>query len=274
MLESTSTKTIPASAKFLTTTSKLLAGTVWASALVFGLYILAFYFIGLLRGNPEQWNEMLPDLYDPKARPATLGIGIHFAAGGIILILGAVQLLDVVRKKYLNLHRWLGRIYVFACLLAGLGGLVFIFVKGTIGGIVMDIGFAGYGILMVWAAIETARHARAKRIEKHRAWGIRLFALAIGSWLYRMDYGFWFMLAKRLGHNSTFTGAFDYVMDFFFYLPNLLVAEFYIRRNKGIQFSWGQWLAGIGFCLAILFLWVASYFFIKKYWGPAILDVF
>jgi hypothetical protein len=78
---------------------------------------------------------------------------------------------------------------VVASLLAGLGGQVLIVAKGTVGGAVKSGGFALYGGLMVICATQTYRHARARPIETHRAWALRLFALAIGSWLYRVDYG-------------------------------------------------------------------------------------
>ncbi|MFK7907841.1 MAG: DUF2306 domain-containing protein, partial [Chitinophagales bacterium] len=110
-------------------TVRLLVATVWGSAVLFGLYILAFYFIALLQGNTAQWNEVLPGLYDQETRAATLGIGLHFAAGGIILILGGIQLIERVRLKYPALHRWLGRIYVLSALGTAVGGLIFIFVK-------------------------------------------------------------------------------------------------------------------------------------------------
>lgn len=54
----------------------------------------------------------------------------------------------------------------------------------------MDIGFGLYDILMLICAILTIRSNRAGEYSKHRVWAIRLFALAIGSWLYRMDYGY------------------------------------------------------------------------------------
>ncbi|PHN01096.1 DUF2306 domain-containing protein [Flavilitoribacter nigricans] len=254
--------------------SRIMVATVWTSALLFGLFILSFYFVALLKGNTEQWNEILPGLYDTRTGSATIGIGIHFAAGGIILVLGCIQLLRQVREKYPALHRWLGRLYVTASLLTALGGLVFIFVKGTIGGTVMDIGFAGYGILMFLAAVETIRHARAGRMERHRAWAIRLFALAIGSWLYRMDYGFWILFTDGLWHTDTFTGGFDYFMDFFFYLPNLVVAEFFIRRQRLVQQPVLKWLAASGMVVATAFLILATYFFTLHYWGPAIVELF
>ena len=95
----------------------LLVATVWGSALLFGLFILSFYFVALLEGNTAQWNEILPGLYDSTTKSATVGIGIHFAAGGVILILGCIQLIGPVREKYPALHRWLGRVYVLASLL-------------------------------------------------------------------------------------------------------------------------------------------------------------
>ena len=252
---------------------QLLVATVWISAFLFGLFILSFYFVALLEGNTAQWNEILPGLYDNRTESATIGIGVHFAAGGIILILGCIQLIARVRVKYPALHRWLGRIYVLASLLTAVGGLAFIFIKGTIGGLVMDIGFSGYGLLMLLAAIETYRHARAGRFVTHRAWAIRLFALAIGSWLYRMDYGFWMLFTDGLGHTDSFTGPFDYFMDYFFDLPNLLVAEVFIGRKKIMQSSTAKWLAASGLFIATAFLILATYFFTLHYWGPAIVDL-
>ncbi|WP_258098638.1 DUF2306 domain-containing protein [Marinoscillum pacificum] len=255
-------------------TSKLLVATVWSSAMLFGLYILAFYFIALIQGNTTQWNEILPGLYDEQTRGATAGIGLHFAAGGIILILGCIQLLDGIRTKYPVFHRWVGRVYVVASIITALGGLAFIFLKGTIGGLWMNVAFTGYGVLTFLAGVFAIKYARSGDFEKHRVWAIRLFALAIGSWLYRMEYGFWFLIMDRAGHASDFTGPFDYFMDFFFYIPNLLIAQLFISRKKLIQNRYVEGMAVIVLLSVTMFLVLATYFFTKKYWGPAILEVF
>ena len=252
----------------------LLVATVWISAVVFGLYILTFYALALFNGNLVQWNDVLPELYDPNNQSATIGIGIHFMAGGVILMLGCIQLMSRIRQRYLNFHRWVGRVYVVASILAALGGLAFIFLQGTIGGWVMDIGFGLYGVLMFAAAIETIRHARAKRLEKHRAWALRLFALAIGSWLYRMDYGFWITFTDGLGHTDDFHGAFDRVMAFFFYIPNLIVAEIFIGRVKLLNTPVMKIVAAFFLLLAAGFLMLGSYYFIERLWGPAIMNAF
>ena len=250
----------------------VLVTTVWTSAALFGLYILAFYAAALYEGNMQRWNEVLPGLYNKSSVATTSGIGLHFAAGGIILVLGSLQLINGVRVRFPAFHRWVGRLYIVSSLLAAVGGLAFILLKGTIGGPIMDLGFSLYGVLMFIAAIQTYRHAVARRLDTHRAWALRLYALAIGSWLYRMDYGFWLLLTDGLGHTRQFTGPFDIVMFFFFYIPNLLVAEAFIRARNYKASPVLRFSASFILLLATIFLLVGTYFFTFYYWGPAILQ--
>lgn len=247
-----------------------LVATVWVSALLFGLYILAFYVMALSDGDLSRWNNVLPGLYEEGRPAATLGIGLHFMAGGIILILGSIQLLKGVRNRYPTFHRWTGRLYIIASIFTAVGGLSFIALEGTIGGTVMDIGFGLYGILMLLSAVETFRHAKAGRMEQHNAWAWRLYALAIGSWLYRMDYGFWFLLADGVGHTSNFQGWFDQIMAFFFYIPNLIIVELLIRGRNIASSSMMKMLTSIVLLLATGFLVLATYFFTVHQWAPAI----
>lgn len=253
-------------------TGVLLLISVWISAGLFGLYILAFYATALAGGNLEKWNKILPGLYSKDTAVATAGIGLHFAMGGVLLILGSIQLIESVRVRYPAFHRWAGRVYLTASLLAAVGGLVFIVAKGTIGGTVMDIGFSLYGVLMLLAAVQTYRHIRAGRVEKHRAWALRLYALAIGSWLYRMDYGFWYLLTNAAGHVPDFSGPFDKFMAFFFYLPNLLVVELFLRSRLPKASVWFRLLSAFVLLFLTVFLLIGTYFFTKFYWGPAILE--
>lgn len=247
---------------------------VWISALIFGLYIAAFYFGSVIDGTPDQWNKALPRLYDPHTPLATLGIALHFGAGTILLLLGPVQLIGAVRARVPRLHRWIGRVYGFTALMAGLGGLAFIALQGTIGGWPMNLGFGLYGALVVVASVETVRNAMWRRFDVHRAWALRLFALVIGSWLYRMDYGFWKILAHGAGHTSAFDGAFDVVMSFFFYIPNLIVAEAFIRARWLHARPSARIAAALLLSAATAFVAVGTYYFTAYHWGPAILKRF
>jgi hypothetical protein len=258
------------SAILLRWSSRALVVTVWISATLFGLYILAFYAGAAADGTTDRWNDVLPRLHESNTHVANAGIGLHFAAGGLILVLGSIQLVAGVRDRVPALHRWIGRVYVAASIVAGLGGLVFIVAKGTVGGPVMSIGFGLYGALMVLAAAQTIRHARARRLDVHRAWALRLYALAIGSWLYRMDYGFWVLLSGGAGHTKAFRGGFDVVMAFFFYVPNLLVVEAFLRARPGSASPRLRIAAACLLLAAAGFLILGTYFFTKRYWGPAI----
>ena len=135
----------------------------------------------------------------------------------------------------------------------------------------MDIGFALYGILMMLTAAQAFRYAWTRQTERHRAWALRLCALAIGSWLYRMDYGFWLLLTDGLGHTTDFRGPFDMLMAFFFYLPNLVVGETFIRARPIIASPILKLVAAGVLAAATGFLLLGTYFFTTYYWGPAIL---
>ena len=130
----------------------------------------------------------------------------------------------------------------------------------------MNAGFALYGVLVVAAAAETFRQGYARRLPQHRAWGIRLFALAIGSWLYRIEYGFWLPLT----HSHSFTGPFDHFMSFFFYVPNLVIAEIYIRTNGTHRPAIRLTLATV-FLLGAAMTAISTFYFTRDYWGPGIL---
>ena len=242
----------------------VLTGVTWLSGALFALYILAFYLGAVPAGTPENWNAILPRLYQAGGTAANWGMGVHFALGAVLLLLGPVQLIGAIRQHRPALHRLIGRVYVTAALFTGLGGLAFIALRGTVGGPVMSVGFALYGALMVWCAAEAVRHARARRFDRHRAFAIRLYALVIGSWLYRMEYALWFLTMGETGHTEDFRGWFDAVMAFAFYLPNLAVAELVIRR------PWRGRAALVLLVAASAFVALATWFFTTELWGPAI----
>ncbi len=204
----------------------------------FALFIVTYYGGAVALGTPEEWNESLPRLYVAGGTGANAMIGLHFAFGALLLLAGPIQLMSSVRARWPRVHRWIGWTYAPAALLTGLGGCLYILARGTVGGWPMTIGFFLYGALVVLSAVQTLRHALARDFETHRAWAIRLFALAIGSWLYRMDYGLMFAVFGRAGHTDDFSGWFDHVMDFWFYVPNLIVAELAIRGQRAPRRPW------------------------------------
>jgi hypothetical protein len=250
----------------------LLVAASWVSGALFGAYILIFFGGTALNGEASRWNESLDGLHVAERLWGTMTIGTHFLAGGTLLLLGPIQLIASFRRAHPHLHRWLGRLYVLSAALAGAGGLGFIVANGTIGGSLMNAGFGLYGALMILAAERTFTHARARRVEKHRAWAVRLFALTVGSWLYRMEYGLWFLTVGRTGHTSEFGGLFDAVMMFFFYLPNLAVAELFIRTRRGLAGQIATASAAAALLVVSAFVILATWAFTVDYWAPGMVS--
>ncbi|WP_313324742.1 DUF2306 domain-containing protein [Sphingobium yanoikuyae] len=251
--------------------ARLLVVASWASGAIFATYIIAFFGGAAIGDASQRWNGALPGLYDARSPSINLAIGAHFLAGGVLLLLGPIQLIGGVRRAVPWLHRGLGRIYVLSAGMAGLGGLAFIVGRGTIGGVLMDVGFGLYGALTVLCATMAYLRARSGRYERHRVWAIRLFALTIGSWLYRMEYGLWSVLFGGLGRGPGFSGWFDAVMVFFFYAPNLFIAELFIRAGRN-----GRGVLANGGAVALLlsasiFIVIATWMFTASIWGPRIL---
>lgn len=155
----------------------------------------------------------------------------HMLLGGVLTLLIPLQLWGALRHRFPALHRWSGRLLITFAVITGLGGLLYIALRGTIGGFWMDAGFTLYGVLLVLSATQAIRFARAGRYGAHRRWALRLFVLAMGSWLYRVHYGIWYALTGGVASTPTFEGTFDLVQNVAFYLPYLLLLEVWLRKS-------------------------------------------
>ncbi|WP_298851864.1 DUF2306 domain-containing protein [uncultured Ruegeria sp.] len=158
---------------------------------------------------------------------------VHILAGTLLVVLVPLQLLKGLRLEYNRLHRAMGTGLVALALITGLAGMTYIPLRGTIGGPVMSAAFFLYGLCLFTAALMVARMALARDRAGHWAWGLRLFWLALGSWLYRLHYTLWYLLTGGLGSEPDFSGPFDLVQNFAFFVPYLLVVQVWVsnRRN-------------------------------------------
>jgi hypothetical protein len=161
-----------------------------------------------------------------------LALFTHMVGGAVITVLVPVQLYTGLRGRLMRSHRWAGRLIVLLSLTSALGGLTFIAVRGTIGGRLMDVGFAIYGLCLAVAAARTLGYARLGEIAHHREWALRLFVLTFASWLFRLHYVIWFLITDGLGSTPNLTGPFDRVQVFAFFVPYLIALEIYLRQKR------------------------------------------
>ena len=74
---------------------------------------------------------------------------VHAGLASTALLVGPWQFLPRLRARRPRLHRWLGRVYIFSCIVGGSGGLLL--AGGTTAG---PIARAGFGLLaVIWLVV-------------------------------------------------------------------------------------------------------------------------
>ncbi|WAC62231.1 DUF2306 domain-containing protein [Pseudoxanthomonas sp. SL93] len=202
-----------------------------AGLLAFGAYI-ALRATGATFKNFEQWRALVGGLpMTASDWVANLGIGLHFVMGTVLVLAWPILLSARIRARHRAVHRWTGRVYVSAGFLAGVGGMSFILTHGAYTP-AASLAFGIWGAVLMLSAAMAYLHARAKRFDLHRAWAIRLFAMVLGSWVFDLEFRAWKDLTGGIGIGAgTTSGLFDYAILYLFFVPNLLVAEFFIRNQ-------------------------------------------
>ncbi len=220
-----------ADARVLVWIGRLFGLATLAGLGVFGTYI-ALRATGATVKNFEQWRNLVAGLPMPTASDwiANLGIGLHFVMGTVLVLAWPILLSARVRTRHRKVHRWTGRIYVAAGFLAGAGGMSYIVTHGTFSR-AAAIAFSLWGAVMMLSSVMAYVHARARRFDRHRAWAIRLFAMVVGSWLFDIEIQAWTDWAGGIGMNADgASGPFDLALLVLFFVPNLLIAEVFIRN--------------------------------------------
>lgn len=157
---------------------------------------------------------------------------LHILTGTVLVALVPLQLIRGLRRRYNCFHRSMGAALIALALITGLAGMTYIPLRGTIGGPVMSVGFFLYGLCLFTAALMLAHMALVGDRAGHWAWGLRLFWLALGSWLYRVHYTIWYLLTGGLGSEPDFSGPFDLVQNFAFFVPYLLAVQVWIVHKR------------------------------------------
>ena len=207
-------------------TSVLLA-VFYLTLLPFVLHGLGMIGVGLSADAPRQSY-----LFADDARIANAAMMLHIFAGTVLVTLVPMQLIRALRQRFNRFHRALGAMLIMLALITGLAGITYIPLRGTIGGPVMSAGFFLYGLCLFSAALMVAHMARTKNRAGHWAWGLRLFWLALGSWLYRVHYTLWYLLTGGIGSEPDFSGPFDLIQNFAFFIPYLLAVQIWIARKR------------------------------------------
>lgn len=149
-------------------------------------------------------------------------IVVHAASAATALLLGPVQFLPAVRRRWPMVHRWTGRTYVVGCLAGGASALVL--AAGVSSGVTAGTGFAALGAVWMYVTGQGWRTARARQWPEHRRWMIRSFAMTFAAVTLRL----YMPLAGVLGFDLM--SAYR-AIAWLCWVPNAMLAELYLRRS-------------------------------------------
>ena len=149
---------------------------------------------------------------------------MHIGGAIVALVLGAFQFNPRIRNRHLRLHRAMGRTYLIAVLVGGIGGLAHSTV--AYGGLPTRVGFALLAASWLASGALAYRRIRAGDTVHHREWMIRCYALTMAGVTLRL----WQPL---LGGGFGVPFAESYVtVAWLAWVPNLMVAEWWIHRTQ------------------------------------------
>lgn len=152
---------------------------------------------------------------------------VHVSSGFFFMVLGPLQFMPSIRRRWLNFHRWCGRIFLIASLVGVLTALLFVTDLPVFGNFASRVGVVFASGLFLVALVKGYLHVRRREIAQHREWMIRLFAIGLGISTFRVLIPLLMMPPLR----ATFTEAWDTVVWLGFAL-NIVVAETWINLTR------------------------------------------
>lgn len=192
--------------------------TVWRALVV--LLTVEIAIVSALRYFTGSAPPPPPILANAFAQPFLI---VHVAGGLTALLLGPIQFVPRIRRRWPACHRATGRIYVVACAIGAPAG--FMLALGTTAGPMASLGFAIPAIL--WALFTWLgwRAAVERRFGEHREWMLRSYAITATAITLRL------MLPAAALLGLEFYPAYR-VIAWLAWTTNLALFEYHIRRQR------------------------------------------
>jgi uncharacterized membrane protein len=197
-------------------------------AIAIGLYPLLYLLVdmrsnGLLHSKPgvvlssSIWNA---------------AFYLHITFGGIALLIGWTQFSARLRRRYLKIHRLVGKIYVIAVAMSSIAALYIAFF--ATGGLVCVLGFGSLAIIWLISNVKAYSTIRQGHVVQHQNWMICNYALTFAAVTLRV----WLPLLSAFVFHD-FIPAYR-VVSWLCWVPNLIIAFVIINKRNNSPVLVGQ----------------------------------
>ena len=201
---------------------------------LFGTICLYFFALGVAGYAVFAYGFMpLGSLVHPDMKLSFLahqaGIYTHVFAAVVALALGPFQFSGWIRRNHPRVHRWIGRTYLSVGV--GLGGLFGLYMSTfAYGGLIAKLGFACLAVAWLFTGLRAFQTIRKGAVQGHRKWVIRNFSLTLAAVTLRL------YLPASMVAEIPFEISYP-VIAWLAWVPNLLVAEWYVNRTYNNAFN-------------------------------------
>ena len=189
----------------------------WLTVVVLSSGVAAYAAAVLLL--PHFGPAFIPQLRSRLALP----LSMHLAGGSIALATGAWQLNTPLRTRRPSIHRWIGRVYVAAVLVGGLGAAIL--APGSLEGLVTHWGFGLLAVAWLGTTLVAYRAIRRRDLASHRRWMLRSYALTFAAVTLRI----YLPLSQVI--DLPFRPS-NQVISWLCWVPNLLLVELLVVGNS------------------------------------------
>lgn len=179
---------------------------------LYGWHFLDFEVKGILRDRGELAYQL----------KYLAGFYAHVLFGPIALLTGAFQFAPKFRAKNLSLHRFLGKIYVLACILGGIAGFYIAFFSYSL---IATLGFISLALFWLYTTTQAYLTIRKKEVIQHRIWMHRSFALTLSAVTLRVYLGI------MAGFTDWSIETIFSILGWICWVPNLIVVEAMMRSD-------------------------------------------
>jgi hypothetical protein len=182
--------------------------------------LYSFRFFGVVDGV---WLGIDPGIREVISVDPVGALG-HMLVAPIALLIGPFQFIPRLREKHPAIHRWTGRVYVVACVIAGVAGLVTAFHAS--GGPIAGWGFGILAVLWVGTTVSGCWAATQRRFALHRLLMRFSYAMTFGAVTLRLQIPIGFLL----GYKSY--AAMSVWLAYTSWIPNVILVALYTLSNR------------------------------------------
>lgn len=198
--------------------------SLWALMSLAAIGIALFAVPPYLGGEPA--NSKVP--LDPNVALHFATLAVHAVPGGLVLALGPYQFVARLRRRWPQVHRVLGRVYMVSVVVAAVVSLVAAAYSQN--GLAAQVGFVLLAVMWLYTLAKAYRTIRRGEVALHRIWMIRNYALTFAAVALRI-----YLLTGVLVKQSVPALRFDQIYTASVWasiLVNVVVAEYFIVQRS------------------------------------------